>query len=193
MVVHERDQIALSLFSVAEHPGAVHDVGLPYLVRQFGFPFPAIHRGGLRGLHKIVGVQEAIYGGLVQIRSGRDKSARVHPFDDLRHGESGNALPQIDQRRTRLVVQGAAFALVAPVRGHQRIYVASALFVLSNPAPQRRFPDPGLFRIGNVPLECALLPDQPLSFLPAHGATVDKVAYDPESENRDLLFPVFLH
>ncbi len=43
-VIDKGDQISLAVFSLGAHRGAVHDIGLPDVIREFGLKAAPIHR-----------------------------------------------------------------------------------------------------------------------------------------------------
>jgi hypothetical protein len=88
-VIDKRDQISLAVFSLGADRGAVHDVGLPDVVGEFGLVAAPIHRR-LLSLHEPLTVEEPPHRALGQVLFGIDQAALLSGADQAAYGGPGH-------------------------------------------------------------------------------------------------------
>ncbi len=88
-VVEKSNEIGFSLLPSDKDRRAVHDVGLPDVVRQFGLVAPPVHRGCFP-LHEPLPFEEPPHRALGQGLLGIHQAALARGADQAAHGSFGH-------------------------------------------------------------------------------------------------------
>jgi hypothetical protein len=193
VVVDKGDQIGFAAPALDHDIGSVHHIRLPDVVWQFGLEFAPVHRRGCGRGHQAVAGKKAPDAGWRQAGAGGEQLAPVHGLDHRGHGGLGHLLAQLHQIGSGLRVDTPRLTAVASVPRIEGLEFLAAGLVARDPVAHGAFADAAAMGKGDGPFSGALLRQQPLALRPGQPGAGDKIGDDPEAEDGNLLFLLFVH
>src|SRR5512145_1245696 len=180
-VIDEGDQIGLAVFAVDADRGAVHDIGLPELVGEFGLEAAPIHGGMFGALHQSLALEQSPDGAFGQVLFGVDHAPLLSGANESLYGDARHLAAHPDKRQGGLWIERPSLTAIASAMRIECFEPLAAFLVGANPRADGGRGKTGAMGERNLPVAGALLLQKPRALSPMKLARADKIADHPET------------